>query len=495
MSETFKKRFDFPSRVIQAQAVRSLITTLLKEKGENDKLTMSSMQLPAMEALWEQCCSDNAVVCSSCCDGLILLVEQGHADLHYILNSILNLLPTTRNVQGLIKVVGSLLIMLANQRRRGEPFINPYSIRSCPHPYITALENRADCWPALLLEINYIIQQAVEREEQAYTTMLSPFLCYLYCEPHRLAQNALLRHSLLRILLQNLNTDPNSEVSTSLVLGLYQLLPFMQIDSVEAVLELTSFVQALLPTIIRSQGEQWRCERSRLALQLLCACQLSLKLSGDCRPLLQILHQLVPNCGDELPLEEIMLGLALLLLQASAAQQTGLLSLALSLAPPEAKNCPWGTFFLVMPLLQILSCSSLMEPLAEQRTHKLNYGLATSLLRSAQRDAHLPSQTRVQLPLPLSTWYSELQVTVRVLHMLAGDPAEAAKWLQSITSVVHLKSQCPSKTVTVIVAYLIDTGKDEVCRLALKTSETIASADPTQTNLHDRSEIGRFQFG
>lgn len=35
--------------------------------------------------------------------------------------------------------------------------------RSSPHPYITALENRVDCWPALLLEIDDFIQQAADR--------------------------------------------------------------------------------------------------------------------------------------------------------------------------------------------------------------------------------------------------------------------------------------------------------------------------------------------
>ncbi|KAG9345474.1 hypothetical protein JZ751_008618 [Albula glossodonta] len=31
-----------------------------------------------------------------------------------------------------------------------------------PHPYITVLENRPDCWPALLGEIDDIIKQALE---------------------------------------------------------------------------------------------------------------------------------------------------------------------------------------------------------------------------------------------------------------------------------------------------------------------------------------------
>uniref|UniRef100_A0A8B9KCG5 Focadhesin n=1 Tax=Astyanax mexicanus TaxID=7994 RepID=A0A8B9KCG5_ASTMX len=120
----------------------------------------------ALEALWEQCSSESGVVRSACCDALVLLVEQGHADLQYVLNSILNLLPSARSVQGLIKVVGRLLQIQASQRDKTTPFTCPYSIRSSPHPYITVLENRPDCWPALLQEIDDFIQLAADNSTQ-----------------------------------------------------------------------------------------------------------------------------------------------------------------------------------------------------------------------------------------------------------------------------------------------------------------------------------------
>uniref|UniRef100_A0A8C4HYR9 Focadhesin n=1 Tax=Dicentrarchus labrax TaxID=13489 RepID=A0A8C4HYR9_DICLA len=221
------------------QTVRNLVAAVLKEKGPNGQITQSSTQGPALETLWQQCCSDCALVRSACCNAVVLLVEQGHAELHYVLNSVLNLLPSSRNVQGLIKVIGQLLQMQADQRDRGKPFTCPYSIRSSPHPYITALENRVDCWPALLLEIDDFIQQAADRNEPAYITMLAPFLRYLYCEPQRQPQHALLRHSLLRALLpvrpgagshlQKKDQRGTSPVSDSLLHCLCQLVPHMQV--------------------------------------------------------------------------------------------------------------------------------------------------------------------------------------------------------------------------------------------------------------------------
>lgn len=220
----------------------------------------------------------------------------------------------------------------------------PLFCRSSPHPYITALENRVDCWPALLLEIDDFIQQAADRlawlqqrpctlhpitpsfttwiskpsvkstpcqithhttvscyyaaltnthttsrtvwiifftrfeskevsfshmfewyrplkedwyicpfqkclltyyvyiycrNEPAYITMLAPFLRYLYCEPQRQPQHALLRHSLIRVLLpihpgagsvlQKKDQEQTSPVSGSLLHCLCQLVPHMQV--------------------------------------------------------------------------------------------------------------------------------------------------------------------------------------------------------------------------------------------------------------------------
>uniref|UniRef100_A0AAZ1XNY9 Uncharacterized protein n=2 Tax=Oreochromis aureus TaxID=47969 RepID=A0AAZ1XNY9_OREAU len=78
------------------ETVRSLVAAVVKEKGSNGQISWSCAQGPALEALWQQCCSDCAVVCSACCDTLVLLVDQGHADLEYILNGVLNLLPSAR---------------------------------------------------------------------------------------------------------------------------------------------------------------------------------------------------------------------------------------------------------------------------------------------------------------------------------------------------------------------------------------------------------------
>lgn len=91
------------------------------------------------------------------------------------------------------------------------------------------------------------------RDEPVFVEMLVPFLRYLYCEPQRLSENALLRQSLLRVLLQP-RESPESDrleekgvsgtrVVRELIRSLFDLLPHMLVSwrIVSDVLNLVSF--------------------------------------------------------------------------------------------------------------------------------------------------------------------------------------------------------------------------------------------------------------
>lgn len=61
---------------------------------------------------------------------------------------------------------------------------------------------------------------------------------------------------------------------------------------------------------------------------------------------------------------------------------------ALSLLPEGSET--WLSPVLVLPLLQLLSCSALTEPLAEKRTHRLNVDLAHRLLHQISKGTDKP---------------------------------------------------------------------------------------------------------
>ncbi|CAN9509782.1 unnamed protein product [Ophioblennius macclurei] len=489
MTEALKTRLHFKNPIIQAQTVRYLVAAVLKENGSDRKITATSTQGPALQTLWDQCCSDCSVVRSSCCEALVLLVEQDHAELHHVLSSVLNLLPSARNIQGLLKVLRQLLQMEADRSSTQGRFTCPYSIRSSPHPFITALENRVDCWSALLLEVEDLNHQAMERNKADYITMLVPFLRYLYCEPQRQSQHALLRHSLLRVLFPvhpgggsacQEQEQKMSVVSESLLLCLCQLVPYMQVDSVESVLELCNFVDGLLRGLLPASGERWRAERAGLLLQLLCVCQRCLQLNGDCRPLLGLMQQLLLTCPKEAPVDQLIMGVSLLLLEAPAAQQTGLLRLAASLVSDRADRSLWSAPVLVLPLLQLLSCAGLTDLLADPRTLQQNQTMAHSLLLSLSWHPDPPSdQLHSILPLPLTSWYGELSVSLSVLHKVTCHPGAAADWLLAVGSAPS-SSQRLSSCLTLILTHLIITSEEDVCPLALDATRAVASADPCQ---------------
>ncbi|XP_076145672.1 focadhesin [Alosa pseudoharengus] len=425
MTEGLKQRFEFPSYLIQAQAVRSLVAAVLKEKTQNEKTGQTSAQGPALEALWEQCCSDSAVVRSACCDALVLLVEQGHAHLQHTLNSVLNLLPSARNVQGLMKVVSSLLQLQLTQRDRGAAFTCPYSIRSFPHPFISLLENRADCWPFLLHEIQEFLQQATLRGDVEYVSMLTPFLRYLYCEPQRMPEHALLRHNLITALLPAPGgpapapggpvplgrEGPSAEVTHRVVRCLLELIPHMQVDSVTAVLELSGLVGALFPVMLQDSAEgvgPWGAELSLLALHLLCAAHLCLHLGGDSRPLLLSLRRLLPTC----------------------AQVPCLLSVLMYKLGRVSD-----------PLLS----QSLLHTLPKLATHKL---CVPQVLHVLQTLGGAPKLRAVVLRLMTALWekqdrvYPELQKLMCVLERSAGLVGKDAQWEQVLARAACIRDVC-----------------------------------------------------
>lgn len=72
---------------------------------------------------------------------------------------------------------------------------------------------------------------------------------------------------------------------------------------------------------------------------------------------------------------------------------------ALSLTTEQGELCSWLSPVLVLPALQLLSCSSLTEPLTDRRTHMLNQDLTQSLLHSTHRQRDSPQQVTLKLVL------------------------------------------------------------------------------------------------
>uniref|UniRef100_A0A8C4SN13 Focadhesin n=1 Tax=Erpetoichthys calabaricus TaxID=27687 RepID=A0A8C4SN13_ERPCA len=482
MSEDLKKKLDFPSSLIQIQAVKSLVSAVLKENPENEKISKSSNQSPALQLLWERCCSDSVVVQEACCDALVQLVVQDQADIQYVMNNILNLIPSARNVHGLIKMMGLLLqIQAMKSSKETTDAYCPYLIRNPPHPFITVIENRPDCWPALIQHLSSFIQQCVDKPKKYSISVLAPFLRYLYCEPLHLTENSELRHSLLKILLPSHQISRGTQPSLAhqnILLLLYDLIPYLQINDLAQVVDSVSFLKELTYSFLL-HPKFWIKELQHLSLHLLCACDLSLRFTGECSTLTELIERNLCALSEHFPSEQFIVGVSLLLLQAPLSQQASLLNLVLKIiTTKEGKMTPLCSPILVLPLLQIVSSATVMESLCDSHASNLHLQLALTLLQNVQE----LSSIRKEEPLKgyaVTTWYNVIFVTWNILNRLSQDQEAACLWLHAVQSTLPLNEKVP-EYITILVAYLIVREDGECFKVALKTVSEMAKADPSQ---------------
>uniref|UniRef100_A0A8D2LIG2 Focadhesin n=1 Tax=Varanus komodoensis TaxID=61221 RepID=A0A8D2LIG2_VARKO len=376
----------FPS-----QTVGHLIAAVLKENVSSNKISQSSNQTPALNLLWENCCSDNVVVRTACCEALVALVSQDHAEPSYVLNGALNLIPSARNVQGLIKIIVKLLQRqsLKVAKSGEEQLSESYAVRNSPQPLITVLENRPDCWPVLLQQITAFFQQCPESLESSYVSIMRPFLRYLYCEPCQVREHAELRMSLLRVLLQPRgpwNKEEPPVLECELLQLFCDLVPYCQIQDLPQVTEMLLFLEALFQSLLR-YPVFWKAQLHQLCLQCLCFCEVCLQSTGECSTLICIMEENVELLKEGFPFEMALIGLGLLLLQAPASQQKPMLMLAIKLLScSETGTTLAAAPVLVMPALQILSSTAVQNCLAEEDSGTTRQQLAINLLETVQQE-------------------------------------------------------------------------------------------------------------
>ncbi|XP_030883622.1 focadhesin [Leptonychotes weddellii] len=485
MSDDIRKRFEFPNSLIQSQAVGHLIAAVLKENGFSEKIHQSTNQTPALNLLWEKCCSDNVVVRTACCEGLVALVAQDHAEFSYVLNGILNLIPSTRNTHGLIKAIMKLLQMQAlKEGQGGEKNIrNLYTIRNHPQPLITMLEHRPDCWPVLLQQLTAFFQQCPERSEVSCIQIMAPFLWYLYCEPSQLQEYAKLRLTLLKVLLQPwVPGDPEqpSVLEQQILRLCCDMVPCLQVKDLIQTTEVMLFIEEVYLSLLR-HPVFWKIQLIQLTLQLLCVCEVSLTVTGECSSLIHLLEHSVELLKEDFPVELVMIGIALLLLQTPASQQKPILSLALKLlSVAGGQKIPRSSWVLVMPVLQILSSTALEDCISMHEEGPSRQQLALNLLEMVQQESYRDDHQKLsyKLAFPITSMYGSIFTAWRILEVMREESA-ASDWLFSIESLLPITTVIPVH-VFLLLAHLLVEDQGQNLRQILKVTTLLAQADSSQ---------------
>uniref|UniRef100_A0A667IJ30 Focadhesin n=1 Tax=Lynx canadensis TaxID=61383 RepID=A0A667IJ30_LYNCA len=485
MSDDIRKRFEFPNSLIQSQAVGHLIAAVLKESGFSEKIHQSTDQTPALNLLWEKCCGDNAVVRTACCEALVALVAQDHAEFSYVLNGILNLIPSTRNTHGLLKAIMKLLQMQALQEGQGgeKNIRNLYTMRNRPQPLITVLEHRPDCWPVLLQQLTAFFQRCPERSEVSCIQIMAPFLWYLYCEPSQLEEYAKLRLTLLKVLLQPRvpgDTEQPSTLEQQILQLCCDMVPCLQVKDLVQTTEAMTFIEEVYLSLLR-HPIFWKIQLSQLTLQLLCVCEVSLKITGECSSLIHLLEHSVELLKEDFPVELVIIGIALLLLQTPASQQKPILSLALKLVSfAEGQKIPKASLVLVMPLLQILSSTALEDCMSTDKEGPSRQQLAVNLLEIVQQESCRDDRQKLsyKLAFPITGMYGSIFTAWRILEVMREKSA-ASDWLFSVESLLPITTVIPAH-VFLLLAHLLVEDQGQNLRQILKVTTELAQADSSQ---------------
>nr|DBA28163.1 TPA: hypothetical protein GDO54_008565 [Pyxicephalus adspersus] len=488
MSEDLKKRLDFPNSLIQTQAVGHLLASVLKENASSDIISQSSNQTPALNVLWEKCCCDDVIVRTACCEALVTLVEQKHADFMYVFNGILNLFPSAKNVQGLVKCVWHLLHSEAKNAEKSKEHIpkSTYKIWNPPHPFISMLENRPDCWPALLQQMSAISSQCPDRDQPYSVHILTPFLRYLYCEPSQLQENSTFRLEIRKALLHSegaCSTQRPSKLEEQILRLFFDMISYMQLSNWTQITEVTMYMKDLCASL-QLYSEFFREELRQLSLQALCACDISLKITGDCSALIHLLEQNLLRLKESFPVEQALVGVSLLLLQAPASQQRQILNLALNIleTPAEKKMLPMARL-LVMPILLVVSTSGLADCFSVKDGGSSLQQLALTILEKIQdvdnREIEPEKLAVEMLSFPISSWHCTMAVTLTMVNKFKDDHSASYDWLSSVSSILSYTTCVPSH-ISLLLGYLLIHESGQNLSKALKVTSEVAKADASQ---------------
>uniref|UniRef100_A0A670K866 Focadhesin n=1 Tax=Podarcis muralis TaxID=64176 RepID=A0A670K866_PODMU len=353
-----------------------------------------------------------------------------------------------------------------------------------PHPLITVLENRPDCWPALLPQLTAFFQQCPESAENSCVSVMRPFLRYLYCEPCQLREHAELRMALLGVLLQPCGPRDKEKpcaLERHLLQLLCDLVPHYQLKDLPQVTEKLLFLEQLVRSLQRHPAF-WKAQLRQLCLQLLCICEVCLQVTGECSSVICLLEENAELLKEGFPSEMAVIGLGLLLLQAPASQQKPILKLAIKLLScSETKMTLAVAPLLAMPALQILSSSAVQGCSMEEDGGPTRQQLAINLLEIVQQEKL--QEEKMQLAssepfFPITSAYGSLHTTWRLLGLLR-ETSSISDWLSSLKSVLPITTQVPAH-VFLLLAYLLIQENGDCLRDVLAATTELAKADSSQ---------------
>ncbi|XP_022783954.1 focadhesin-like isoform X5 [Stylophora pistillata] len=517
MADEDRKRLSSKTSSYQSQEVWKLYDCILIKKPPGSVLNANSVEIPELKLLWELTGDSSEILSRLCCNCLVELVVDNHAELEYILRGVLSVAPSARNLVGITKALSCLLTFQVYKcTTAGMDYFCPFSLRASPHPFITLLISRPEGATILIQEVNVLLVNSVKRylncDPQFILRMLESFFKFVLLDPN-VTVNWFTRQQFLTTLLQTASvilqcTEKNhnheevaerKKLVEDIVDLLASLVPCFQIDGKS--LSHTTFLVHSLTYWLLEHSNFFPGGKSHLELMvnhLFSLCCESLSFGSDMTTSILLLQTFQLHCPQAFLQLYILPTLSKLLLNSAEDCCIHILQLCLSTMQsqlkhfkPECLFLPISHLFLVQPILQIITSpprqtfSTKMQGSTGQSLHSKALQIlgfvehnVLPLIKQNQTTSKATGNTQ-HYSSSLSLCIRQMTACAEEMITLIGNTKSTKQWLSNLQNSVASHYRLLSHVPLMLSALLV-TSQGCLAMEVLEVIPILAKADPSQ---------------
>ncbi|XP_027059446.1 focadhesin-like [Pocillopora damicornis] len=516
MADEQRKRLSFRNPSHQSQEVWKLYDCILISKPPGSVINANSVEIPELKLLWELTGDSSEVLSRLCCNCLVQLVVDDHAEFEYIIRGLLSVAPSARNLSGISKALSCLLTFQVYKcTTAGMEYICPFSLRASPHPFITLVISCPESATILIQEVSVLLVNSIKRylncDPRFILRMLESFFKFVLLDPN-VTVNWFTRQQLLTTLLQTASallqcteTDHSHEEVTErkVLVGdiidlLTSLVPCYQID--DKSLSHTTFLVHSLTNWLLEHRNSFPGGTSHLELMvnhLFSLCCESLSFGSDMTSSILLLQTIQHHCPQAFLQLYILPTLSKLLLDSLGDCYIHILQLCLSTVQTQLKHfkpdclfLPVSHLFLVQPILQIIT-----SPPRQTFSIRMQGGTVHSLHCKAlkilgfvennviplieENQTKTIGNTHQHYASALSLCIRQMTACAEEMIILIRNTKSTKHWLSNLQKSIASHRRLLSHVPLMLSALLV-TSQGSLAMEVLEVIPILAKADPSQ---------------
>lgn len=468
------------------------LKSIILQKKKPGPLSSGSTEVPELQQLWGLCIDVNPTVCQANVQLLLNLVYSNEADYTYVLNGILNLIPTAKHLSPLISAIGELLILqvLIHEKLSDKPYVSIYSMRTPPHPLITVCTNRPESWPLLQQQVHLICNHSQATVCESAVAILRPFLLYVLIDPSQQDHFVHLRYALRQTLFQQAQQQSANQLNNQYVSFLCSLLPSLQLFTVHALGEAVQYMSDLLHLF--AQRDECTSDVVMSVNHAMSICFMCQQKGLSSLLLLQKIHQIGKKWTQVFSTRQNIILLARMLFESDSDTSEELLQIATI----HLSNCKTDLLHtilygcLVLPVLHLM----LAPQVSSSAQHTLQMA-ATSLIEALEKlqinnkecseeSSESSSENDTSdFPIAITEEAYECATYMRLCYnFVHGSASDNLLWMTNLQESLPFTDQISVSLTNVLASIFITPQCKHLSRKALENLIIIAKKDVRQAS-------------